>query len=296
MFDLNENLIDDFFEGIYYTDSKGRIKFWNKAAEDITGYKRDEVLDSKCEDNILIHIDKAGERLCFKECPIKQAVKEGSCMTNAYLQHKNGYRIPVTIKTFPVRDESYNVTGVLEIFKENMNIDNMEYTLNILREQAMLDPLTNLANRRYLEINLNAKLNESKRYSAKTGILFIDIDDFKSVNDTHGHEAGDAMLKNLSMTLSKNTRPSDIVGRWGGEEFLLIIPNIDARLLTQIANKLRNLIRNSSIMSENNAISITVSIGATMISPDDTSDTLIKRADSLMYRSKKAGKNKVTAG
>ena len=159
---------------------------------------------------------------------------------------------------------------------------------------ALLDSLTNLGNRRYIEINLRSKLDEMRRYHLPFGILFMDIDRFKDINDTHGHVVGDEMLKMIARTLSGNLRPSDMLGRWGGEEFVAIIANLDEEGLYEIANRCRFLVEQSSLSADGKKLRATISIGATLCQPEDALDALMERADSLMYQSKLAGRNRVT--
>jgi len=159
---------------------------------------------------------------------------------------------------------------------------------------ALLDPLTELANRRYIELNIQTKLDEMRRYGRPFGILFMDIDHFKKVNDLHGHDIGDKVLIMVSNTFIKNVRASDIVGRWGGEEFLAIIPNINEEQLLFTANKLRVLVEQSGFSLDSGIVQVTVSIGATLAQPKDTTETLLERADKLLYYSKATGRNRVS--
>jgi diguanylate cyclase (GGDEF)-like protein len=128
------------------------------------------------------------------------------------------------------------------------------------------------------------------------GILFIDIDHFKKFNDRYGHDVGDDVLKVVAKTFIANARSFDLFGRWGGEEFLGIIRNINSKDLELLGNKLRSLIENSYILRENEKLRVTISIGATPVNENDTIDSLIKRADILLYKSKTEGRNRLTLG
>ena len=119
----------------------------------------------------------------------------------------------------------------------------------------------------------------------------IDLDDFKQVNDRHGHLMGDEVLKMVARTLSGSKRPFDIVGRWGGEEFVVIIANVDRKKLRSIAERYRNFVERSKLNTAAAVIRVTVSIGATLCREDDSIYGLINRADQLMYKCKKAGRN-----
>jgi diguanylate cyclase (GGDEF)-like protein len=163
-----------------------------------------------------------------------------------------------------------------------------------LQEMAYVDPLTGVANRAFTEINLRAKLDEMERYGWPFGVLFVDIDHFKDVNDRFGHDVGDQALRSVAKTLAGNARSFDLVGRWGGEEFLVASVNVDEEKIRLLGERFRALIGSSRVASNAGPINVTVSIGATLAREGDRVDTLVKRADELMYESKKAGRNRVT--
>ena len=124
----------------------------------------------------------------------------------------------------------------------------------------------------------------------------MDIDHFKKFNDTYGHDVGDHVLKYVARTLSQNLRPFDVVGRWGGEEFIAIIRNMTRQQLEAMGNRLRILVESSYIQSGNEKLRVSMSIGATLVRDDDDREALLKRADTLLYESKKAGRNCLTIG
>jgi diguanylate cyclase (GGDEF)-like protein len=162
------------------------------------------------------------------------------------------------------------------------------------QELAMVDPLTKLANRRYVEREMDKRFHELERYATPFGIIFIDIDHFKHLNDTYGHGVGDTFLKVVASSLSNNARPFDLFGRWGGEEFVGIFPNVDESNLKTIGERYRLLVENSYVKHDENLLSVTVSIGGTLATKTDDGASLIARADKAMYASKEAGRNRVT--
>jgi len=124
----------------------------------------------------------------------------------------------------------------------------------------------------------------------------MDIDHFKKINDAYGHDVGDRVLRFAADTMVRNSRPFDLLARWGGEEFLGLIRNITARPLEDLGERLRRLVAQSYIPVPGGELHATVSIGATVIGEDDTIDSVIKRADALLYESKKGGRNRLTLG
>jgi len=293
--DFYKSLIDDMHDGVYFTDLDRRITYWNKGAERLTGYKRAEVLGRRCSDNLLEHVDQHGVNLCNGLCPLAMTLLDGKPrQAEVYLKHSRGHRIPVSVRVSPVQDPEGKTVGAVEIFNDISVKVRLEEQIRSLEKMALIDALTNLGNRRYLEITLRSKLNELKRYGLPFGVLFLDVDRFKAVNDHYGHDVGDEVLKMVAQTISNALRPFDHAGRWGGEEFLAIVSNVDMRGLEAIADRLRLLVQNSSIKAGGNTIRVTVSIGAAYAVKEDTPESIPKRADALMYQSKLAGRNRVT--
>ena len=292
-----KSLLDNLFDGVYFVDGDRRIVYWNRAAEAITGYPAADVLGRHCHDNILRHVDDDGTALCHTACPVAAAMAEGDAHdAEVTLHHKRGHRVPVHVRVSPIRDADGNITGAVEIFSDNTARVQQRQRMEDLERQSLMDALTHVANRRCMEMNIASRLQELDRYGHGFGLLFMDIDRFKTVNDTYGHDVGDEVLKMVARTLSANTRVFDITGRWGGEEFIAILMNMDAATLGLAANKLRRLIAQSSLDHGNRSITVTVSIGATLAGTGDTVGALVKRADALMYQSKENGRNQVTVG
>ena len=290
-----EEILDNLYDALYFVDRQRHITFWNKAAEQLTGYTSTEVLGKSCGDDVLKHIDAQGNLLCQNNCPVIKCMEDGQNLeTDVFVHHKDGHVIPVSLRISPIRDDSGTVIGAIELFNDRSPKIAMMERMKECEELALMDSLTRLANRRYVEISIEKRINELRRYGWTSGILFLDIDHFKNINDNHGHDIGDEVLKAVVNTLVSNCRPFDVFGRWGGEEFVGIIRNVDGRNLYNLANKLRILVENTLVKTETDVLQVTVSVGATLLSADDTIESVIKRADQLMYESKKEGRNKVT--
>jgi diguanylate cyclase (GGDEF)-like protein len=125
-------------------------------------------------------------------------------------------------------------------------------------------------------------------------VLFADIDHFKDVNDTYGHDAGDRVLKMVAQTLRHNLRSADVLARWGGEEFLALLHGVDKGVLAATAEKLRILVASSFFEVDGAEVRVTISLGATLLRPDDTPHSVVARADALLYESKAEGRNRYT--
>ncbi len=299
MIDLNDDfyksLLDNLYDGIYFVDRQRKITYWNKGAERISGFRADEVQGNYCWNNILRHINDQGLALCHTICPLAATILDGQAReASVYLHHKDGHRVPVLVRTAPLHDVHRDIVGAIEIFSDNTLQSMITQRVTELEKLALLDPLTQLANRRYIEMNVHSRLEELRRYHWPFGVLFLDVDHFKLINDTYGHAVGDEVLRMLARTFTANMRTSDIFGRWGGEEFVAIVRNVDHEHLYNFADRLRILVAESHLIEKSSVIHVTISIGGTLARADDNVESLLQRADQLMYQSKTAGRNRVT--
>ncbi len=178
---------------------------------------------------------------------------------------------------------------------ERMRIEREVQALNlILREQAMRDPLTGLFNRRYLEETLEREIALAQRQGYAVSLIMGDIDHFKAVNDTRGHQAGDAVLRKCGEMIERHSRSSDICCRYGGEEFLLVLPNVPQEKAFERAEQLRRAVEEATVLFEAGGIHVTASFGvASYPAHGGDSDSLIAAADSALYGAKSAGRNQV---
>ncbi len=287
-----EKIVNDLHDGLYFVNKDRVITYWNKAAERISGFSADEVIGRACSDNILTHVDYEGTNLCCKLCPLAATISDGQPReTNVYMHHKDGHRIPVSVRASTLTDEEGNITGGIELFTDISNQMANELRVQELEKLALLDKLTQLPNRNYIENEVYSIFEEIKRYKIPFGILFIDIDNFKQINDTYGHDIGDEVLQLVANTFTTNARPFDIYGRWGGEEFIAIIRNINNHDLKNLGNRVRCLVESSYITHKNKKLNVTISIGATLVNESDSMESCIKRADKLLYKSKLNGRN-----
>lgn len=288
-------IIDNLTDGIYFVDAKRCITLWNKAAEDITGYKKEEMLGKYCEQNLLRHIDKSGAQLCIHGCPLHQTLNDGKQRkAHVFLRHKDGGRIPISVNIFPIIDEGM-IIGAVEIFTPDSTVVYDDDLIEQMSNLLMNDELTGLANRRKVESYVGYKLHEFNNFKNQFCLMFMDIDDFSKVNNTYGHVVGDEVLKRVSQTILNNIRNTDLFGRWGGEEFVGIFNLRQKSEAEGVAEKIRMLVQNSEVQHNDEIITVSASLGVTIPREDDTVESIIERADQLMYESKKRNKNCVTS-
>ncbi len=292
---IYQEVLNNLYEGVYFLDTERTISFWNQGAERITGYMAPEVIGRPCADDVLCHVDQEGTSLCQDDCPAARTLEDGqSREADVFLLHRNGHRVPVRIRVAPIMDAAGRIIGAVEVFADNSSRETLRDRIDLLEKLTGLDPLTQLPNRRRLDDEIKARLAESERYGLTFGILFADIDRFKAVNDSHGHAIGDEVLKMVGNTMLNALRPFDIAGRWGGEEFLAVVVNVDLETLSVVAERMRSLVAQSRLPHEGENITVTLSIGACLVLPGDDGDSLLRRADEGLYRSKAGGRNQVT--
>jgi diguanylate cyclase (GGDEF)-like protein/PAS domain S-box-containing protein len=288
-----QDLLDQMSDGVYFVTTDRRITYWNRGAERITGYGADEVLGHSCAEGILRHVDDGGRQLCLHGCPLVAVMKDGRPREAAvYLHHRDGHRVAVTVRGQALRDPQGKIAGSVEVFSVR-GANPFAAERRGLRDDS-LDPVTGLATRRFGELLLNTLLGAVAEEATALGLLYIDADHFKDVNDTFGHKTGDKVLRMVGQSLASGLRRGDVPVRWGGEEFLALLPGTDQAGLRAAAERVRMLTENSWIQEGEVQVRVTVSVGATMAVPAEAPDDIIDRADRLMYASKQGGRNRVT--
>ncbi len=287
-------VIGHLHEGVYYVDCLRRIRFWNAGAERITGYRAAEVVDRRCHDNILNHVDSAGRALCADGCPLLATIRDGAARdAEVFLRHRTGYRVGVRIRTAPLRNAQGVITGAVEVFTDDADLVAAREEATRLRGLALTDALTGLPNRRYLTTAIESWLAGSERTGRPFGLLLADVDHFKMINDRHGHGAGDETLRVVARSLVAGTRGDDVIGRWGGEEFLGLAAGANLAGARLAAERLRVLVARSEVRVADSVVHPTISVGVTVASAHDTAAMAVDRADRALYRAKSRGRNRV---
>jgi len=199
----------------------------------------------------------------------------------------NGYKVD----EIALNDSDKIQFGTSTVMKfANQDSLETEFQMN-LYESSVKDPLTNSFNKRYFQDRLQRELSFSIRHGSNIALLMIDIDFFKKVNDTYGHLAGDAVLKEISRKINHKLRNEDIFCRYGGEEFALIVRGCNYEQVVIIAERIRLLIANSPIEWNSTLISVSVSIGGALLGDCKTAEELVAVADKKLYEAKNGGRN-----
>lgn len=190
--------------------------------------------------------------------------------------------------------QSANEKYRVQLAQADLKLQEQREIMKKIQVDAKLDFLTKVANRRAFEARLSEELARTQRHGNRFSLIMFDLDHFKQVNDRHGHVVGDKMLQVVAHLMEEQIRVTDCVGRFGGEEFVVLLPETSARQGWVVADKIRRAIENSGLKHERSIIKITVSAGVGEVAAaGDTIETLIARVDAALYRAKQAGRNRV---
>lgn len=281
---MTATVFENTTEGIIITDPDTRIISVNEAFSTITGYSTEESLGRKPS------MLKSGRHdVHFYEAMWDSINREGQWFGEIWNRRKNGELYPEWLNINVVRDEKGQVSHYVGVFSDITTIKQSELDLEFL---AHHDPLTELPNRMLFEDRLSHALQTAHRQQGMVALLFLDLDRFKIINDTMGHQCGDTLLQMVAERLQGCLREQDTVARLGGDEFTIILENIhDIDEITAVAKKIQAALA-SPIYIDGQQFYITTSIGISLYPNDGTnSEALVKNADTAMYRAKEKGRN-----
>jgi len=273
---------------ILITDVEGSILYVNASFEKITGYSREETLGENPR------ILKSGKQSPEIYRNLWGSITQGREWRGEMINRcKDGSEIWMRISISPVAEESGKIASYVSIQEDITELKNNEARLEFL---ATTDELTRIYNRRKFMECAREEHKRSQRYRHSMGLVMFDIDHFKAINDTYGHDGGDEVLRKMASFVKEHLRETDITGRLGGEEFGIILLETDVAGVTQIIERLRQSLAETLFDINGKEIHVTASFGISMCtedSPESTVDDLLKEADLAMYHAKDMGRNKV---
>jgi len=286
----NRLLLDSAGEGIFGIDSEGNCTFVNRAGQEMLGFSNQELLDNNMHE-LTHHTRPGGLAYPAEECAILQALtgKEGVRVNDEVFWHKDGSSFPVEYSAFPFSEES-KIAGAVVVFR---NVADNRAMVRKMDYLATHDSLTGLANRYAFERRLRQAMESVAAEEAEHVLCYLDLDQFKVVNDTCGHVAGDELLRQLSTVLHKRVRQGDTLGRLGGDEFGVLLENCPMEDAMRVVDDLRSVVQEFRFVWEKKIFSIGVSIGIVAINTATESiSTALSKADTACYAAKEAGRNR----
>ncbi len=282
-----ELIVQSTGEGILTLDTDGNHTFVNPAAVRMLGYQTQELIGRG--GHATWHHSKAdGTPHDENDSAIRQTLKDGQTRRNDHevFWRKDGMSFPVEYVSAPIRS-GREITGVVVTFLDITERKRAEQEIHAL---ATTDSLTGIANRRMFLQVLESEILRARRYNNPLTLVMYDIDYFKQVNDTHGHDVGDEVLKGVTELVRTNIRSLDMVARWGGEEFIILTAQSDLHSARAMAEKLRTAIAGRAF---DRVGSVTASFGVAIFEPHDDSTSFLKKVDDALYKAKKNGRNRV---
>lgn len=288
-------IFDSFHDPFNIVDREYKIVKFNDAYVRMKNMRAKELYGKRCYE--ALH-DRNG--VC-EGCLIEKTFQSADpCAEEKEVTLPNGVRMWLEVYTYPILDKDKRVSHVVQYARDitdrKIVEEEKKQLISNLNYLSRTDGLTGLFNRRALTDTLHHEIDRAQRYDAELSLLLCDIDKFKRINDTYGHAAGDDALKAVSEALKVAIRKADILGRYGGDEFMIILPETTLAGAKKLAEKIRSAVAEIGIViSGEKRIGISLSIGvASCCTPIDDIDTLVKLADTALYTSKHGGRNRVT--
>jgi diguanylate cyclase (GGDEF)-like protein/PAS domain S-box-containing protein len=289
----NEMVMNSLGEGIYCLDLHGNITFVNHTAAKMFGYEQEDLIGQP-HHVILQHPSPDGAPEPEKDDPKEAARKREVIVHNVNddtFWKRDGTSFPVEYVRTSIHEKE-ELVGTIITFRDITKRKELEQNLQTL---AITDGLTKLYNRLYFTAKLDEEFQRSERYSTPLSLMLLDIDRFKTINDTYGHQAGDAYLQALALLVSDSIRLVDIAARYGGEELTIILPHADSEAAVTLAERLKSLVEAFKLSYAGHTISTTISIGVATHLPGSakTTDEFLTEVDQALYAAKRGGRNRV---
>ncbi len=284
----HKEILDNLAEGVAVLDRAGRVVEVNPEAERLLGWERDELLGQDA--HALFHShpqhQQPGER-----CPIRRVADSGEVYRSEeeVFNRKDGSPLPVGVTAAPLTSDG-TITGSVLAFRDIGELKRQQEAVQYL---AYHDTLTGLPNRRLLIDRLELALGLAERHGRNLALMFLDLDHFKQINDCYGHEGGDELLKGVARRLATATRDTDTIARQSGDEFVILLPEIDSAAdAEQVAQRILGALR-APLPVQGQTLAASVSIGIALYPGDaDSADGLMRQADLAMYAAKQGGRNR----
>jgi diguanylate cyclase (GGDEF)-like protein/PAS domain S-box-containing protein len=290
---FHSKLLESMHDAVIFVDDALRIVHWNRGAELLTGMSQASVRHKQWLPSLVNLRDERQKLISDVDDPVARGVQTADPTLRRFsLASRNGQRAEVDMHLIPVTGSRGAVHGALLLLRDASTQVSMEQRLKSLHEKATRDPLTQAANRAEFDRELEAAVHAHLPKNMACSLIVCDIDHFKRINDTFGHQAGDNVLVGFTQLLKSYCRPGDLVARYGGEEFVLLCPDCDNTTATHRADRIRVELERTPQPAINSQ-AITASFGVTELQQGDTPETFFRRADRALYQAKENGRNLV---
>jgi len=294
MFDEKERAqvtLQSIGDAVITTDREGRIDYMNPVAEQLTGWRNVDARSEKLG-TVLRLLDEVTHEML--ENPLVRCLREGQLVhfaEHSVLRNRLGQEIAIQDSAAPIRDRGGTIVGAVVVFRDVTKERRLKRALSY---QASHDALTGLINRREFDNRLAEALQSARQDQGPHALLYVDLDQFKVVNDTCGHSAGDRLLRDVTGVLQSHVRTADTIARLGGDEFGILVHGCTIEQAAKIADNIRQAIRDYRFTWEENTTGIGASIGVVEITREsESAASLLSAADIACYAAKDSGRNRV---
>jgi len=286
-------LLDNMYDAVVFIEAGGRVVLWNRGAERLTGIAGASVHQQMWHPELLGLADEKGQSINETDCPVHTAIRCGVQSLRRLTILGRGQR-PVAVDThaIPVISEQGVTQGAILLFHDASSETSLEQRCQSLHEKATKDLMTQVANRAEFDRVHAMFVAAHQQHHVPCSLMMCDLDRFKLVNDTYGHQAGDDAIKCVAALLKSSCRPGDLVARYGGEEFVLLCADCDNASAARRAEQIRKTLSQIS-QPKLEGRPVTLSFGVTEIQPGDTPETMLRRADRALLMAKANGRNNV---
>jgi diguanylate cyclase (GGDEF)-like protein len=286
-------LLDTMYDAVVFIDAASRIVLWNRGAERLTGIAGASIRGRLWDPLLLGLSDEKGTAVGEADCPAHTAIRCGvQSLRRLTILGRRQQPVAVDSHAIPVIDQKGITHGVVLLLHDASSESSLEQRCQSLHEKATKDPLTQVANRAEFDRVHAMFIAAHQQQQVPCSLLMCDLDRFKQVNDTYGHQAGDDVIKSLASLLKSSCRPGDLVARYGGEEFVVLCADCDNASAAQRAKQAGKALGQIA-QPKMGGRAVTVSIGVTEVQPGDTPETMLRRADRALLMAKAAGRNTV---
>ena len=290
---FHQKLLDNMRDGVVFVDSNLQIQLWNRGAERVTGVAGASVYQKTWLPSLVKLADEKGTPIDDKDCPVRFVLNSGvQSIRRLELGNQKGRQVTIDLHVVPVIGHDGVTYGANLLLHDASPETSLEERCQSLHEKATRDPLTQVANRAEFDRAHKRFVETHLKQGRPCALIICDIDHFKSVNDTYGHQAGDEAIQTFAQLLKRKCRPGDLVARYGGEEFVMLCAECDNASAARRAEQIRRSLTELPLpMIGGNRIS--ASFGVTETQPGDTDATMLRRADRALLMAKDSGRNTV---
>lgn len=289
----HRQLLDTMNDAAIYVDYDGRILHWNRAAERMTGQNAPALMHTIWSTQVMGLRDEAGNTLSEEHCPMREVfANRVHTVRRLEVCHRDGRVFKVNFQALPVMNNRREFCGAILLVRDASAQVSLEERVQSLHVRATRDPLTGVFNRAELDRRLAEFVPERLCIGQPGSLIICDIDHFKKINDSFGHQAGDEALVSFARILQELARETDMVARYGGEEFVVLCSDCDNATATARAEEMRRAVEQRTLPSLRGN-SLTASFGVTEVQSGDTDESFLARADRALLLAKQTGRNRV---